>query len=189
MKKGINRTLLILGIILALVVIAVGIYLLFFRPDPKTYRNYKINYDIQGYLFNENKEFIEDTTFTARNPHYPTMLRNGEVVSKKSSFECIRIKGFPIIDHESGLSTYTRNQNNNIRLVQINMGGSTQDEQTGSTIPTLGIQYILYIDKKSNELLLCHIIHEVNGETEQYYFSPQRNPDHINDILIRAYTT
>lgn len=185
MNNRTKRTLWIIAIILALVAIAVGIYLLFFRPDPKTYRNYKINYDIQGYLFNENKEFIEDTTFTARNPYYPTMLRDGEVVSKKSSFECVRIKGFPIIDHESGLSTYTRNLNN-IRLVQINMGGSTQDEQTGTTIPTLGIQYILYIDKKSDELLLCHIIHEVNGETEQYYFSPSSDPKNINDVLIRA---
>ncbi|MBQ7416267.1 MAG: hypothetical protein IJW14_04440 [Oscillospiraceae bacterium] len=161
------------------------------KPDEPT-QTYAIDYDIQGYLFKENQSagrvFIEEITFTARNLSWPATLDDGEVSSEKSSFEYISLRGFPSIDHEDALSSYTHEVNNSILEVQISMPGSIRDNQSGEAKLIVEAKYVMLIDKETEELLLCQVFAEMDGQYQQYYFSPSRNPDTIGDILTRAYT-
>lgn len=160
--------------------------------NSETPAEYAIDYEIQGYLFKQNqyeRVYIEDAIFTARNPSLPQILTGEEVNSKKTSFEHISLRGFPSIEDETALSTYTRDSGNGLLEVHVSKSGGIRDKNTGAMKLITEVQYILFIDKETNALLLCQIFAEMDGETQQYFFSPQRNPDHINDILIRAYTT
>lgn len=155
-------------------------------------QKYDINYEIQGYLFKQtgdNRVYVEQTTFSARNHLFPKELKDGELNSENTSFEYISIRGFSAINNETALTTYTRDSGNGLLEVHVSKSGGIRDKNTGAMKLITEVQYILFIDKETNALLLCQIFSEMDGETQQYFFSPQRNPDHINDILIRAYTT
>ena len=155
-------------------------------------KKYDINYEIQGYLFKQtgdNRVYVEQTTFSARNHLFPKELKDGGLNSENTSFEYISIRGFSAINNETALTTYTRDSGNGLLEVHVSKSGGIRDKNTGAMKLITEVQYILFIDKETNALLLCQIFAEMDGETQQYFFSPQRNPDHINDILIRAYTT
>ena len=152
---------------------------------------YAIDYELQGYLFKETDEgrvFVEDVLFTARNPSWPKELKSGEVNSEKTAFEYISVRGFPAIDQETALNTSKHEARNGLFKVDIIKGGGIRDSETGEVKLVTEVRYILFIDEETNELLLCQIYAEMDGETQQYFFSPVRNPDHINDIMIRGYT-
>ena len=155
-------------------------------------QKYDINYEIQGYLFKQtgdNRVYVEQTTFSARNHLFPKELKDGGLNSENTSFEYISIRGFSAINNETALTTYTRDSGNGLLEVHVSKSAGIRDKNTGAMKLITEVQYILFIDKETNALLLCQIFAEMDGETQQYFFSPQRNPDHINDILIRAYTT
>lgn len=160
--------------------------------NSETPAEYAINYEIQGYLYKQNEDervYVEDIIFTARNPSLPQILTGEEVNSKKTSFEHISLRGFPSIEDETALSTYTRDSGNGLLEVHVSKSGGIRDKETGAIKLIVEVEYILFIDKETNALLLCQVFAEMDGENQQYFFSPQRNPDHINDILIKAYTT
>ena len=162
------------------------------KVEPASSKSYTINYELQGYLFmqtDEGRVFVENTTFTARNPSWPKTVKAGEMNSDKSAFEHISLRGFPAIDNETALNTSRHEAQNGLFKVDIIKGGAIRDSETGEVKLITEVRYILFIDEETEELLLCQIFAEMDGETQQYFFSPVRNPDHINDIMIRGYTT
>lgn len=162
------------------------------RQESPSTENYAINYEIQGYLFkqtDDGRKYVEDAYFTARNPSWPKTVKAGEMNSDKSAFEHISLRGFPAIDNETALNTSRHEAQNGLFKVDIIKGGAIRDSETGEVKLITEVRYILFIDEETEELLLCQIFAEMDGETQQYFFSPVRNPDHINDIMIRGYTT
>lgn len=151
---------------------------------------YAIDYDLQGYLYKQTDEgrvFVEDASFTARNPSWPDELKENEAKEEKSSFEYLCVRAFPLIENETALATYTMEAFNGIQEVVVSKGGAIRDKDSGEVKLITEVKYVMFIDKETKELLLCQIFAEMDGENQQYFVSPQRNPDYINDILIRAY--
>lgn len=186
-----KRIIFIFSIILLLAIITLSVYWFCFRPNPETKKNYRINYDMQGYLFKETDEgrvFVENTTFIARNPFWPKKVKDGEINSDKTSFEYISIADLPVIENETALNTSRYEPRNGLFKVDIIKGGGKQDSETGKLWPITEVRYIMFIDEKTNELLLCQIFMEKDGENQQYFFSPANDLDYINDIMIRGYT-
>lgn len=153
--------------------------------------DYAINYNVQGHLFKENeskeRSLVEAVVFTARNAELPGELKDGELKTNEESFQCIQLRGFPSMQNEENLSAYTRRANNGILEVQVAKSGSIRDRETGEVKMITEVSYQMFIDEQTNELLLCQITAEMDGQTQQYYFSPSPNSDSINDVLIRAY--
>lgn len=159
-------------------------------PTTEPSATYAIDYDLQGYLFkqtDEDRVFVEDASFTARNPSWPDELKEGELKDDKSSFEYLCVLAFPLIKNETALATYTREAFNGIQEIVISKGGAIRDKDSGEVKFITEAKYVMFIDKETKELLLCQIFAEMDGENQQYFLSPQRTPEYINDILIRAY--
>ena len=186
-----NRIVFILGVVLLLAIIGLGVYWFCFRPNPETKENYRVNYDLQGYLFKETDEgrvFVENTTFIARNPYWPKEIKEGEMNSKKSSFEYLCIGDFQVIENETALNTTRREPRNGLFMVDIVKTGGKPNPNGEGLLPIIEVRYIMFIDEETKELLLCHIFAEMDGENQQYFFSPVNDLNYINDIMIRGYT-
>lgn len=152
--------------------------------------DYAIDYNVQGHLFKENESkertLVEAVVFTARNTELPGKITDGELKANEENFQCIQLRGFPSIQNGENLSAYTRKANNGILEVQVAKSGSIRDRETGQVKMITEISYQMFIDEQTNELLLCRITADMDGQTQQYYFSPSPNPDSINDVLVRA---
>lgn len=162
------------------------------KKDDGAPTDYAIDFNIQGYLFrqtDDGRQYVEDAVFSARNPAWPDELKHGEAASDTTAFEYISLRGFPLIKNETALSAYTRDTGNGLLEVKVSKSGGIRDKETGEMKLITEAQYILFIDKETESLLLCQIFAEMDGEYQQYFFSPNRNPDRINDILIKAYTS
>lgn len=161
-------------------------------PATEPATSYAIDYDLQGYLFiqgeSSQRVFVENASFTARNPTWPKEMKDGEMNSDKTSFEYLSVRGFPIIENETALSTYKTEPRNGLYRVDVTLPGSKRDHETGELLLTIEARYVMFIDEETNELLLCHIYTDMDGEDQQYFFSPVNNLDYINDIMIRGYT-
>ena len=192
MTKRTKRIILVIGVFMLLALITVGIYWFFFRPNPETKENYAINYNLQGYLYKQTEDgrmFVENISFTARNPYWPKELKYGEMNSDKSSFEYISLRGFPVIENETALNTSKYEAKNGLFKVDIIKTGGKRNKETGELLPIIEARYIMFIDAETKELLLCQIFAEIDGESQQYFFSPTNDLEYINDIVIRGYTS
>lgn len=151
---------------------------------------YAIDYNVQGYLFMDRdgqRTLVEETVLSAKNETYPQKIATGDTTPNDGTFEQFSLRGFPPINNTENLNVYSREVGDGILEVVIDQSASIRDSETGKITMITAVRYVLLIQENTKDLLLCHIITELGGPVQQYYFSPSPNPDSINDVLIRAY--
>lgn len=140
----------------------------------------QIDFNLQGYLFNDERENIDTAFLAAQGP----LSSSSE--DDNTGPTHISVNGFP--DCNLNDSSFLANERNN-GILEISFYSSQhrRDPETGNLYIFTEVIYTMYIDRNTSKFLMCDIKDYHTGSVQQYYFTTSANPQIISDTLMKAY--
>lgn len=149
--------------------------------DPPKQDSTQIDFNIRGFLFNNDHQYLDSASFTAKGPALSELI-GGDA----AAFDRVEVDGFPDIVAADGCKGRIKEHKNGVLDIIVEKITQRRDYETGELNSMYTeVRYCIFIDSATSEFLMCIV--NIEDYDVQFYFTPSEHPRSISDVLIRAY--